>query len=220
MDPVCRRSNGSPAAVRFGAVDRYNRESEYPAGQREIQRSHYRDHAQHGLRLRRRQGKSWSRGSNYSAVGDLAGSSTAQHKRDRHVEHERSGVGDSQYAVISDEKTTLFVVAWHDDGAKGFAYRLHALDLKNGTDRHPPVIIGASSSDATLPCKRQNTFNPCLHKQRTALLLSNGTIYVAFGGDGNRGALFAFDAQTLEQKAFWNSTPTGNDGGIWQSGQG
>ena len=122
--------------------------------------------------------------------------------------------------VISDDKTTLFVVAWHDDGAKGFAYRLHALDLKNGTDRHPPVIIGASSSDATLPCKRQNTFNPCLHKQRTALLLSNGTIYVAFGGDGNRGALFAFDAQTLEQKAFWNSTPTGNDGGIWQSGQG
>jgi len=104
--------------------------------------------------------------------------------------------------VISDEKTTLFVVAWHDDGAKGFAYRLHALDLKNGTDRHPPVIIGASSSDATLPCKRQNTFNPCLHKQRTALLLSNGTIYVAFGGDGNRGALFAFDAQTLEQKLF------------------
>ena len=40
-----------------------------------------------------------------------------------------------------------------------------------------------------------------------------------FGGDGNRGALFGFDAQTLAQRAFWNSTPTGNDGGIWQSGQ-
>ena len=45
-------------------------------------------------------------------------------------------------------------------------------------------------------------------------------IYVGFGGDGNRGALFAFDSQTLAQRAFWSSTPTGEDGGIWQSGQG
>ena len=33
-----------------------------------------------------------------------------------------------------------------------------------------------------------------MHKQRAALLLSNGVVYVGFGGDGNRGALFAFDA--------------------------
>jgi outer membrane protein assembly factor BamB len=122
--------------------------------------------------------------------------------------------------VVSDDKTTLYVVAWHDEGPGGFAYRLHALDLKNGTDRHPPVIIGTSSSDPSQPCRRQNTFNPCLHKQRTALLLSHGIVYVAFGGDGDRGALFAFDAQTLQQKAFWSSTPSGDDGGIWQSGQG
>jgi outer membrane protein assembly factor BamB len=122
--------------------------------------------------------------------------------------------------AISADKTTLFAVAWHDEGPRGFAYRLHALDLKNGTDRHAPVIVGTSSSDVPSPCKRQNTFNPCVHKQRAALLLSEGVVYAAFGGDGNRGALFAFDAQTLEQKAFWSSTPTGDDGGIWQSGQG
>jgi hypothetical protein len=89
--------------------------------------------------------------------------------------------------AISADKTTLFAVAWHDEGPRGFAYRLHALDLKNGTDRHAPVIVGTSSSDVPSPCKRQNTFNPCVHKQRAALLLSEGVVYAAFGGDGNRG---------------------------------
>ena len=63
-------------------------------------------------------------------------------------------------------------------------------------------------------------FNPCTQKQRAALLLSNGVLYIGLGGDGNRGALFAFDAATLTQKAFWSTTPTGINGGIWQSGQG
>jgi outer membrane protein assembly factor BamB len=122
--------------------------------------------------------------------------------------------------VISDDGTTLFVVAWHDDGPQGLRYRLHALDLKSGVHRQAPVNIGPSSTDGTHPCRKQSPFNPCLHKQRAALLLSNGILYIGFGGDGNRGALYAFDAQTLTQQAFWSSTPTGQDGGIWQSGQG
>ncbi len=122
--------------------------------------------------------------------------------------------------VVSDDRMTVFVVAWHDDGAGGFAYRLHALNLRNGTHRLPPAVVGMSSSDPAQPCKPQSAFNPCVHKQRTALLLTNGVVYVAFGGDGNRGALFAFDAQTLAQRAFWSSTATGEDGGIWQSGHG
>jgi hypothetical protein len=122
--------------------------------------------------------------------------------------------------VVSPDKSTLFVVAWHDDGGAGLRYRLHALDLKNGTHRRPPVTIGHSSTQGAQPCKKQNEFNPCTHKQRAALLLQGGVLYIAFGGDGNRGALVAFDAQTLAQRAFWSSTPTGKDGGIWQSGQG
>ena len=122
--------------------------------------------------------------------------------------------------VVSDDKSTLYVVAWHDGGPAGFQYRLHALNLTNGADRRPAVAIGPSSADPSQPCKNQSAFNPCVHKQRTALLLSKGIIYVTFGGDGNHGALFAFDAQSLAQKAFWSSTPTGENGGIWQSGQG
>jgi len=122
--------------------------------------------------------------------------------------------------VVSPDKRTLFVAAWHGDGPGGFRYMLHALDVQKGTDRLPPVVVGVAQNDPSNPCVAQNQFNPCHQKQRTALLLDGGVLYVAFGGDGNRGAIFAYDAATLTRRAFWSSTPTGQHGGIWQSGQG
>ena len=113
----------------------------------------------------------------------------------------------------------LYVVAWHDDGDQGYRYRLHALELASGAERKV-ATIGVSSVDAAQPCKRDSAFNPCSQKQRPALLLDNGVLYIGFGGDGSRGALYAFDAATLTQKAVWSPTPDGRDGGIWQSGQG
>jgi hypothetical protein len=121
--------------------------------------------------------------------------------------------------VVNPQKTTIYVVAWHDDGPAGRRYKLHALNLQNGTHRQPPVVIGVSTTDPSNPCVPQSTFNPCSHKQRAGLLLAQGVVYVAFGGDGSRGALHAFDAQTLTERAVWRPTPTGSDGGIWQSGQ-
>jgi hypothetical protein len=50
-----------------------------------------------------------------------------------------------------------------------------------------------------------------------ALLLGGGVLYIGLGDDGSRGLLVAFDAATLTQKAMWNVTPNGSDGGIWQS---
>lgn len=121
--------------------------------------------------------------------------------------------------VISDDKQTLYAVAWHNDGPQGLTYRLHALNLQNGAHRQPPVVVGVPSTDPSNPCKGQSTFNPCSQKQRAGLLLAGGVLYIAFGGDGNRGALHAYDAQTLTKRATWTPTPTGSNGGIWQSGQ-
>jgi hypothetical protein len=121
--------------------------------------------------------------------------------------------------VVSDDKSTLYVVAWHDDGPQGLRYKLHALDMQKGVHRVPPALIGVASNDPSNPCRPQSPFNPCTHKQRTGLLLAGGVVYAAFGGDGNRGALFGFDAQTLAQRVFWSPTPSGTNGGIWQSGQ-
>jgi len=144
--------------------------------------------------------------------------------------------------VIDNDRKTVYVVAWHLDPGNLQQYRLHAIDLASGLDRQQVNIgpAGSTSADAkNTPAGKEcdggdKRFNPCKHKQRAALLLSGGTIYVAFGGDGNRGALFAFDAQTLQQQGrMWTSTPNGEpfvnqhgepamlfSGGIWQSGQG
>jgi hypothetical protein len=121
--------------------------------------------------------------------------------------------------VIDPEKSTVWVVAWHAEGGT-FRYRLHALNLEDGAPRQPSILIGGAPPDPAKPCAYPGGYNPCHQKQRTALLLSQGVIYVAFGGDGNRGGVFAYDAASLQQVGFWPSTPTGNDGGIWQSGQG
>lgn len=121
--------------------------------------------------------------------------------------------------VIDPAKTTVWLVAWHNLNGV-YSYRLHALNLKNGTERQPSTQIGGAPVDATKPCNYQGGFNPCTQKNRPGLLLSQGNIYVAFGGDGNRGNVFAFDAATLAQKGFWSVTPTGRSGGIWQSGLG
>jgi hypothetical protein len=121
--------------------------------------------------------------------------------------------------VIDPQKTTVWVVAWHNDGGT-YRYRLHALNLRDGAYRSAPVVIGGNPPNPAQPCEYPGGFNPCKQKQRPALLLDTNIIYVAFGGDGSRGCVFAFDAATLQQRGFWSSTPTGSNGGIWQSGQG
>ena len=90
--------------------------------------------------------------------------------------------------VISDDRKTLYVVAWHDDGAQGIRYKLHALDLASGAETRPAAVIMGSSTDASQPCNTAGSFNPCKQKQRAALLLSDGVLYIGLGGDGSRGA--------------------------------
>src|SRR2546421_222955 len=110
--------------------------------------------------------------------------------------------------VVDPSKSIVYVVAWHDDGGgQNFRYRLHALRLKDGAHLTPPVVLEAPGLDA----KHQ--------KQRAGLALAGGILYIAFGGDGNRGLLLAYDATTLGRKVVWSSTPMGKDGGIWQAGQ-
>lgn len=131
--------------------------------------------------------------------------------------------------VIDPQKTTLWVTAWHNEGGV-YQHKLHALDLRTGAPRVPPIRIGGNPPNPQKPCEYPGGFNPCNQKQRAGLLLQGGLLYVGFGGTDNkpspnpaanpRGTLFAFDAATLQQRAFWSSTPGGLNGGIWQSGQG
>jgi len=135
--------------------------------------------------------------------------------------------------VINDAHTIMYVVSWHNNN--GGEYRLHAIDLTKAPfpgpgfvpvdyrDTIKPVpVITASVPKAG---GGQITLDTTQQKQRAALLLDNGVLYVGFGSNrefgGNlHGWLLVYDAATLQQKAVWMVTPTDINGGIWQAGSG
>ena len=120
--------------------------------------------------------------------------------------------------VIDKERGVLYVVALTRAGAvdgplSGFTQRLHALDLATGVDLpESPVVIGADG------------FNALMQNQRPALMLANGIVYVGYASHCDKepyhGFLMAYDAKTLQQVNVLNTSPTGSEASIWQSGQG
>ena len=113
--------------------------------------------------------------------------------------------------VIDVKSGTLYVVAL-TRVRSGFEQRLHALDLATGADMgNSPVVIAAPE------------FDPLMQNQRPALLLTNGTVYVGYSSHCDKepyhGFLMAYDAATLKQTAVFNTSPTGMEASIWQSGQ-
>ena len=120
--------------------------------------------------------------------------------------------------VIDKARGVLYVVALTRTGAPtgpltGFTQRLHALDLATGADLpESPVMIKAAG------------FNALMQNQRPALMLANGMVYVGYAShcdkDPYHGFLIAYDAKTLDRRSVLNTSPTGSEASIWQSGQG
>lgn len=120
--------------------------------------------------------------------------------------------------VIDKARGVLYVVASTRAGAltgplTGFTQRLHALDLATGADMpESPVVIKAAG------------FNALMQNQRPALMLANSMVYVGYASHCDKepyhGFLIAYDAKTLVQVSVLNTSPTGSEASIWQSGQG
>jgi hypothetical protein len=136
-----------------------------------------------------------------------------------------SGTGFTEIGIVSTPVIdplagTLFVVAKTlENGA--YIYRLHALSVTTGADVVSPAVISASVSTS----KGTLQFNPAIQMQRPALLLENGTIYIAFGSNGcdtyaYSGWLLAYGEASLQQVGAFASTPNGKQGAIWQAGGG
>jgi hypothetical protein len=120
--------------------------------------------------------------------------------------------------VIDRSSNSIYAVVWNSDGR----YRLYNVALDSGAIKQGPVVIAGSVGRAVFDRTGEAGWQQ-VRKQRAALLLSNGMLYVAFGGDnptGLAGWLFVYDASTLAFKTVWSPTPDGTNGGIWQSGQG
>ncbi|HEX9201152.1 MAG TPA: hypothetical protein VF865_16450 [Acidobacteriaceae bacterium] len=114
--------------------------------------------------------------------------------------------------VIDKTRGALYVVALTRAGS-GYTQRLHELDLATGADLpESPVVIKADG------------FNALMQNQRPGLMLANGMVYVGYASHCDRepyhGYVMAYDAQTVAQTAVFNTSPTGSEASIWQSGQG
>jgi hypothetical protein len=118
---------------------------------------------------------------------------------------------------------TLYVVAMSKDGSGHYYQRLHALDLVTLADRTPPVAIQASApGNGPDSSGGELNFDPKQYKERSALLLLNGQIYVAFAShcdfEPYNGWIMAYSEATLTQTAVLQLTPNGSEGAIWDTG--
>jgi hypothetical protein len=123
--------------------------------------------------------------------------------------------------VIDPTTNTIYVVA--KTVVNGTVeLNLHALDITTGKDKSgSPVLIAAQSIS-----KKGNVmnFSSRYQKNRPGLLLSNGTVYMAFGSNGcndhDSGWILGYSASTLAQVAVFNTSPDHGLTSIWQTGNG
>ena len=134
-------------------------------------------------------------------------------------------IGITSTPVIDPSSGTLYVVPYTLENGS-CVYRLHALDITTGAEKFGgPVLIQASvpGTGAGTDGHGNVSFSSFYQGQRPGLLLVNGTVYVAFASGHDdmapfHGWLLAYNSQTLQQVAAFNTTPNGGDGGFWASG--
>lgn len=127
--------------------------------------------------------------------------------------------------VIDSVAHTIYFVARSTDGTN-FVQYLHAVDIVTGNEQTgSPVAITASvpgTGDGNV--NGVVSFDPIRNNQRQGLTLVNGTVYISFSShcDWNpyHGWILGYNALTLQQQVVYNDTPDGENGGIWESGQG
>ncbi|MEO8029178.1 MAG: hypothetical protein ABI823_22040 [Bryobacteraceae bacterium] len=134
-----------------------------------------------------------------------------------------AGFGDGPIGIVGTpvidlESASLFFVANTEDGPDGarrYHFFLHRISMATGDDLVPPVEIQGTDAGVA--------FEPFYQLQRTALLLLNGRIYVAFASHQDSspyyGWLFAYDTN-LKRVRVKNYSPKKSGAGIWQSGGG
>ena len=109
-----------------------------------------------------------------------------------------------------------------------YQHTLHALDITTGADRVTPVVVDASVVNAVGNTVYFHT-NNLPQCQRPGLLLSNGTLFIAYGSNGcdlhSYGWVMAYSASNLQQLAVFNTAPTpapnlATGASLWMSGGG
>src|SRR6202453_486136 len=134
-------------------------------------------------------------------------------------------VGITSTPVIDADTGTLYVLARTKEStgspSSRYTQRLHALDVTTGLEKFGgPVAIRATIRGRGAGSRSGKVeFDPLRENPRAALLLANGSVYLTWGSSCDvgpyHGWVMAYDAHSLKQKAVFNASPDGDDGGIW-----
>jgi hypothetical protein len=147
-----------------------------------------------------------------------------------HTQNIQVGVGILSTPVIDRVNGLIYLTCkTYDAASKLQTQSLHVLELGTGKDmKGSPVVITATVQGTTDAGPTTITYDPYYQAQRPALLLLNGSVYLAFASHEDHMPFhgwilrYQYDAAagTLAQTGVFNTTPDGTSGGIWQGGQG
>lgn len=149
--------------------------------------------------------------------------------RDTHCPFINPEVGITATPVIDPKRRALFVLARTKEHVSAdvpqYIQRLHQLDIATGKDfPGSPVVIQGGSRLEKQAGNREISFDPLIENPRAALLLVNGIVYLTWGSSCDAGDyhgwIMAYDAQTLKQRAIFDTSLNGKQGAIWQSDTG
>ncbi len=146
-------------------------------------------------------------------------------------------IGITATPVIDPATGTMYLEARTketSDNNVAYVHRLHALDIATGLERtnfNSPVVIDCTNYPGSGTPGQNDTdgaghvlWNGLREQCRPALLLSQGTVYLAYASPGDHppyyGWVFGYDARTLAQTGVYNVEPNAGYGGIWMTGNG
>ena len=119
--------------------------------------------------------------------------------------------------VIDPSTHIMYVVACTLENGT-MAYRLHAIDITDGSEPYGPgVLIAGTRAGAT--------FDARYLTQRSSLVLAKNQVIIAFGGMQSEtgqpytGWVMSYDELTLQQSGSFNTVTANTGGGVWQSGR-
>ena len=106
-----------------------------------------------------------------------------------------------------------------------FNQKLHALDITTGMEKVAAMVISATAAgNGNGSVAGVLTFDPLVNSERSALLVENGHVIIAWASHCDLGAyhgwVMSYNAATLAQEAVLNTSPNGTLAGVWMAGGG
>ena len=138
-------------------------------------------------------------------------------------------IGITATPVIDPTINTIFVLARTkvvSGTTTSYEHTLHALSMTTGEEQpgSPVQITATVSGIGSGSVGGELSFDGLRENPRPAMLIANGTVYMAWASLEDigpyHGWIMAYNETTLQQVTAICTTPNGDDGGIWQGGGG